>query len=321
MSLTCLMSDPVCPSTIAACSWASFCSDGLSSCYGVCATPTPTLPASACLVSNPTTNCKTSTEECYPFSAACTTSNCFGSCIPTFHPTPSGGTVSCYINAGLAGACSFPYTCSPTVTSPSPAGAWGGACVTPAPLPQEPVVDVNCLISNPSTGCVTTATCSPAHRSCTTTGCPGSCSPTGGPTPPPTGCVMSGTPTCVSPSTCTPTMSPTPGVPQGGVCITPAPPGPSSACLVFNTATACSESRETCAPFYEDCTTRDCLGTCIGGPTPIPKPHPHECGHHRWAKCGRGWHCERREGHNCGPGAKCPGVCRKERHHGWGHDQ
>jgi len=199
-TIPCVMTSPSCPSSMT-CTPTSVCSDGLSSCTGVCYTTPPPLPSSGCYVSNSITTCSQATETCAPFYSTCTTANCLGTCISTSTP----------------------------VTTP---------------------------------------------------------------------CVVSGSPTCSTPLTCTPTESSTPGQPWGGVCITPAPPGPTSACLVSNPVTTCSHTTETCSPFSSTCTTANCLGTCVAGPTASPTPR--EC--YRREDCGWGWKCVKK----C---AWCEGVC------------
>jgi hypothetical protein len=65
------------------------CSDGLISCTGVCFTTPPSLPFSACYVSNSVTTCGQAIETCSPFYAACQTANCLGNCVTTTPPKSS----------------------------------------------------------------------------------------------------------------------------------------------------------------------------------------------------------------------------------------
>jgi len=111
------------------------------------------------------------------------------------------------------------------------------------------------------------------------------------------------TSTCPTPLTCTPTEPPPPTGAQGGVCITPAPPGPSSACIVDSPITTCS-GPFSCSAFFSTCTTSACLGTCVSEPTPPP---PKRCTEPY--QCGRGARCAKRPGSWCEPSPWCPGIC------------
>jgi len=123
-----------------------------------------------------------------------------------------------------------------------------------------------------------------------------------------TPCVISGTLTCPSPLICTPTESPPATGLQSGECITPAPPGPTSACLVSNPVTTCSVTTQTCSPFYTTCTSSNCLGTCISAPTPPPQGKP--CDVHGWkGQCPDHSECVPAPG--CQPWY-CPGHCEKK---------
>jgi len=170
---------------------------------------------------------------------------------------------------------------SPSITAPPP------PALTPCVIGSS-----NCPSSMT---CTPTSVCSDGPSSCT-----GACISVLQPT---LSCAMTGTPTCPSPLTCTPTEPPPPSGVQSGVCITPNPPGPTSACLVSNAVTTCSHATETCSPFSASCTTLNCLGTCVTAPTPTPRSCQFD------HQCGRGWRCVRKPGSHCGPSERCPGIC------------
>jgi len=65
-------------------------------------------------------------------------------------------------------------------------------------------------------------------------------------------------------------VSSTSGQPWHGLCFTPPPPVPSSACIVANSITTCSRKFESCSPMTPGCTKNGCLGSCVQRSTRPP---------------------------------------------------
>ncbi|KAF1810190.1 hypothetical protein P152DRAFT_101825 [Eremomyces bilateralis CBS 781.70] len=193
-------------------------------------------------------------------------------------PPPPQWTIPC----SMGGSCPSPFTCTPTMPSPS-SGPWGGLCVsfpTPTPSsssPDPPQWTVACTGGAGGDSCPPPLVCKQTLKAppgATVFG--GVCytvepTPTPSSSPPPpqwtVPCTMGGY--CPPPLTCTPTMPAPTGGPWGGLCFSAPTPPPSSSSppppqwTVPCTMGGYCPSQMTCTPTMVPPTSGPWGGLCI----------------------------------------------------------